>query len=276
MPSAAHALDLAEQIVEHVAPVADHVQNNAAAVLAAVIPRRPLRLLPAALEHPIAELAAHREHAAEEAGVAQERQLLQARQEQLVLHRAVLDALCIGEPQHRHRFFEVGRDRLLAIDMLAGVDRLGQQRRPRLRGRGVEEDGVVLVGQRLVEIGGPALDLEALGQLLDLAGVAADQDRIGHHAVAVRELHAALVADGDDRADQMLVQPHAAGDPVHDHAETFGCHFACSFILAFGGSRGFRADQSGCTDVANPGARQRSRQEIAVVNGEADVVAVAA
>src|SRR5206468_5167607 len=74
------AFDLAEEVVEHVAPVADHVEDNAAAVLAAIIPRRPLRLLPAALEHPVSELAAHRQHAAEEAGIAQESEFLQARQ----------------------------------------------------------------------------------------------------------------------------------------------------------------------------------------------------
>src|SRR6478735_11451898 len=48
---AGDAFDLAEEIVEHVTPVADHVENDAAAVLAAVIPRRPLRLLPAAFDH---------------------------------------------------------------------------------------------------------------------------------------------------------------------------------------------------------------------------------
>ena len=83
-------------------------------------------------------------------------ELLQAGQEQLVLHRAVLDAFGIGEPQHRDRLVEIGCDRLLAIDVLAGFDRLGQQRRARLRGGGIEEDGVVFVGQRLVEIGRPA------------------------------------------------------------------------------------------------------------------------
>src|SRR3954451_24793249 len=114
---AADALDLAEEIVEHVAPMADHVENDAAAVLAAIVPRRPLRLLPAALEHPVAELAAYREHAAEKAAVAQEGELLQARQEQLVLHGAVLDAPRIGEFHDRDRLFEVGRDRLLAIDV---------------------------------------------------------------------------------------------------------------------------------------------------------------
>ena len=86
-------MHLAEQVVEHVAPVADHVEDHAAAVLGAVVPGRPLRRLPVALEHPVAELAAHREHAAEEAGIAQHLQLLQAGQEQLVLHGAVLDAL---------------------------------------------------------------------------------------------------------------------------------------------------------------------------------------
>ena len=40
---AAHALDFAEQIVEHVAPVTDHVEDDAATVLGAIVPRRPLR-----------------------------------------------------------------------------------------------------------------------------------------------------------------------------------------------------------------------------------------
>ena len=35
---AGHAFDLAEQIVEHIAPVADHIEDDAAAVLAAIIP----------------------------------------------------------------------------------------------------------------------------------------------------------------------------------------------------------------------------------------------
>jgi surface antigen len=82
---------------------------------------------------------------------------------------------------------------------------------------------VVLVGQRLVEIGGPALDLEALGQTFDLVGVAADQDRIRHHAVAVAEQHAAgMVADRDDRADQMLVQPMRPVTPFMIGAATGG------------------------------------------------------
>src|SRR6478736_3440024 len=67
---AAHRLDLAEQVVEHVAPVAQHVEDDAAAILLAVVPRRALSRglssLAVALEHPVAELAAHREDFSEE------------------------------------------------------------------------------------------------------------------------------------------------------------------------------------------------------------------
>ncbi len=214
--------------------MADHVENDAAAVFAAIIPRRPLRLLPITFEHPVAEFAAHRQHAAEKAGVAQELELLQTRQEQLVLHGAVLDAFCGGKPEHRHRFIEVGRDRLFAIDVLAGIDRFRQQRGPRLRGRGIEEDRVIRLKQRLVEVGGPARHIELFCQPLELVGVATHQNRIRHHAVAIVELDTALFADRDDRADQMLVEPHAAGDAVHDHAEALRRHIDCScrvFVL---------------------------------------------
>src|SRR5690606_37045730 len=67
---AAHRLHLAEQVVEHVAPVAEHGEDDAAAIGLAVVPRRALRWLPVALEHPVSVLAAHREDAPEEATVA--------------------------------------------------------------------------------------------------------------------------------------------------------------------------------------------------------------
>ena len=57
---AGDGLDVAEGVVEHVAPVAEHVEDDAAAVLGAVVPGRALRRLQVALEHPVAELAAHR------------------------------------------------------------------------------------------------------------------------------------------------------------------------------------------------------------------------
>ena len=59
--------DLAEQVVDHVAPVAEHVDHDPAAVFLAVVPARPLAGLIEAVENPVAELAADRENAAEEA-----------------------------------------------------------------------------------------------------------------------------------------------------------------------------------------------------------------
>ena len=136
---------------------------------AAIVPRRPLRGLQVALEHPVAELAAYRQEAAEETGVDHQFQLTQAGQEQLVLHDAVLDAGGLGLAHRRHGFFQVRGDGFLAIDVLAGVDSLGDKRRPHLGGGGIEEDRVVLVVQRLVEICRPAGDAVRLGKGGDLA-----------------------------------------------------------------------------------------------------------
>src|SRR5579859_7129104 len=62
---AAHCLDFAKEVIEHVAPVAQHVEDDAAAVLLPVVPRRALgarlSFLAIALEDPVAELAAHGE-----------------------------------------------------------------------------------------------------------------------------------------------------------------------------------------------------------------------
>ena len=153
----------------------------------AIIPGRPLRRLPVALEYPITKLAAHRDHAAEEAGIAQHLELEQARQEQLVLHHAVLHAGLLRELAGFQRGGEIGRDRLLAIDMLAMRDRLFQKHRAHLRGAGIEEHFVIGIEQRLVEIGGPAGHAVLLRQRGNLVRVAPDQDRVRHHAAAVRQ-----------------------------------------------------------------------------------------
>src|SRR2546426_4334413 len=139
---AAHRLHLAEEVVEHVAPVAQHVQDNSAAVLLAVIPRRTLRWNAVAFEYPVAELAADREDLSEEALLAQFLQLEQARQPELVLHHAVLHARLL---RRRIELLGLGEGRghgLLAVDVLACGDRALQQFWSQLsRGR-IEEDFV--------------------------------------------------------------------------------------------------------------------------------------
>ena len=94
---AGDGVDVAEGVVEDVAPVAEHVDDDAAVVFLAVVPGGALRGLPVAFEDPVAELAADGEDAAEEAAVDEALELADAGEEELVLHDAVLDACGIGE-----------------------------------------------------------------------------------------------------------------------------------------------------------------------------------
>src|SRR6266853_559341 len=115
--SSAVALYFPEQVVEYVAPVAQHVEDDSSAVLLAVIPGGPLRGLLIPLEHPVAELAPDREYFPEETGIAQRLDLQQPRQPQLVLDDAVPDSRFLGRPVQVERLGERGRDGLLAVDV---------------------------------------------------------------------------------------------------------------------------------------------------------------
>ena len=88
-----------------------------------VIPAWPLRRrTPVTFEHPVSELPAHGEHAAEETCIAQRLYFAQARQKQLVLHDAVLDLLGFREFGDRKGLVETVGPRLFAIDVFAGLD----------------------------------------------------------------------------------------------------------------------------------------------------------
>src|SRR5690606_32031809 len=87
-----------------------------------------------------------------------------------------------------------------------------------------EENGIVRIGERRVQIGAPAGNLVLLRQALDLVAVAADDDDVRHQPGAVGEGDAALVADGEDGAHQVLIVAHAPGDPVHDDADASPGH----------------------------------------------------
>ncbi len=150
-----HGLDGAEQVLQHVVPVAEHVEHHAAAVLGAVVPARALGGDDVTLEHPVAELAADRQDAAEEAEVDQPLQLDQAGEVELVVHDTGDGA---GLLRGGHQLLAVQHglgDRLLGEDVLAGLDG-GQDGAGALGGDlGVEVDRRLGVGQGGVEIGGP-------------------------------------------------------------------------------------------------------------------------
>src|SRR5699024_1236669 len=92
-------LDAAEQLLDDVVPVREHVGDDAAAVLAAVVPGGALGGLPVALVDPVAELAAHGEALAEEAAVDQAAQLAPAGQVALVVDHAVDVAVLLRVPR---------------------------------------------------------------------------------------------------------------------------------------------------------------------------------
>src|SRR5438874_1517797 len=241
---AAHRLHLAEQVIEDVAPVAQHVEDDAPAVLPAVVPRWALRRglggLRVALEHPVAEFAAHRQQLSEEALITQSLKLEKSRQPQLILHHAVLDARLFCRAIEVGRLRKRGGDRLFAVHMLAGGDGALEELRSKLGRCRIEKD-FVLALKRGVEIGAPSLELILRCEAFELLRITTDEQRIGHEPAAVLERHTALAADREDRADEMLVHAHAPGDAVHDHADALLAH-AVAFIVF----------QSGITPLAKP------------------------
>ena len=119
--------------------MAQHIEDDAAAFIFAVIPRWPLRGLQIALKHPIAEFTTDREYAAKEASLDQVFQFADTRQEQLVLNHAVLDASRLGLLIDAIGIHQTIGGGFLAIDILACLDRLGQQTGAGSGGGGIKE-----------------------------------------------------------------------------------------------------------------------------------------
>src|SRR5712692_6860285 len=212
-------LDGAEKILQQVLPVREHVEDDPAALFLAVIPGGPLRGEAVALEYPVAELKPHREHAPEEAIANEPAQLNDARQEQLVLDDAVHDPGRTRGARQLHRAAHGVGDGLLCVHVLAGLDGLAQAR---LAGGGdlrVEVDIDGRVTKHVVQAGRQAPDAVPLGNLAQPLLAAADQDWLGKDRGAIIEQHPALVANRQQRADQVLPVAHPAGDAVHGNVD---------------------------------------------------------
>src|SRR5271155_1832869 len=105
----------AKQIVQHITPMGQHVQNDAPSVCFAVVPRGSLRGLQVALKYPVAKLTAHGEDATEEAGILQHAELTQTRQIELILHDSTLHAVLAGQAYQGKGFLQRFRERLLTV-----------------------------------------------------------------------------------------------------------------------------------------------------------------
>ena len=232
-----HGGDPAEQVLHYVVPVREHVDDDAAAIFRAVIPAGTLGRLPIAFEDPVSEFAAHREDAPEEAGIDQPPQLLQPRQIELVVHDSCLDAGFRREAREIQRFVHRLRGGLLRVDRLTGRDRLAEGPDARLRHEEVGVDLPPRVGERRVEVRRVVLDAVTGGEVGEFRRASADQDGLHGHLAAIGKNDAALVADGEDRPDEVLTVAHPARDTVHDDADF--THACCGGI----GGRGTSCQQ---------------------------------
>ena len=122
----ADAFHRAEQVVEDVAPMAEHVEDDAAAIFLAVVPGWSLGRLQIAFEDPIAELDPGRKDAAEESGLAQHFQFQGPRQIELVLHHAVLHPGSLGPAVEIEGLFrQVGKGEADPTRLKLELDRWG-------------------------------------------------------------------------------------------------------------------------------------------------------
>ena len=87
-----------------------------------------------------------------------------------------------------------------------------------LRGLGVEVDGILRVREAGFEVGSPSRDAVGTGEQPEFILITPYQNGVRHERRPVRQNDAALIANGDNRANELLVGAHAAGDPVHDDA----------------------------------------------------------
>jgi hypothetical protein len=75
-----------------------------------------------------------------------------------------------------------------------------------------------------VEVGGDVLQAVPSGDLPQGVLAAAEQDRLGPEHGAVAEVESALVAQGEDRPDEVLAVAHAPGHAVHGDTHRPACH----------------------------------------------------
>src|SRR5579875_1186721 len=125
-PQTGDGLHVSKEIGKHVLPVTEHIDNNATSILLAVVPGGALRRLPVALKDPVAEFAAHRENASEEAALNNALQLAQSGQEKLILHDTVLDACSVCQLCQLQCRGHIGSSWLFAINVLLCLDSCAQ------------------------------------------------------------------------------------------------------------------------------------------------------
>ena len=142
-------------MVEYVAPVAEHVDDDAAVFFFLVIPGRTLRRNGVTFEYPVTKLTPHRENISKEAILDQALHFHQARQKKLVLHHAVFHTTFLADAVQFQRRFGGGGGGFFAVDVLTGGGRLSSPRRPVVLVVWASKvNGVLRIVHHFVQVGG--------------------------------------------------------------------------------------------------------------------------
>ena len=178
--------------------MAEHVDNDAAAILLTVVPGGALCRLPIAFENPVAKFPTHREDTSKESALNHALQLEQSWQEQLVLHNSILDACSVGHLRELNRCCQAGCDWLLAVNVLPGTNcGLDAFRALRCSLR-VEVYLILRVCEALVEISAPTFDPMCLRKRAQLVLVPTNENRVGYEHISIRQWDATLLTDRGD------------------------------------------------------------------------------
>ena len=86
-------------------------------------------------------------------------------------------------------------------------------------GTGIEKDLVSGIGQGLIQVGGEALDCGSLGKGTQFIFISTGEDRVHSNHFIRGNLYPPLIADGADRANQMLIGSHASSDAIHNNSK---------------------------------------------------------
>ena len=221
---AGEGFDFSEEILDHVLPMAEHIDDDSAVVFLTVVPGGALEFLEFSGKHPVSELSPDGENLSEEASVDEVTKFEESWQPQFVLHYAVFQSGGSDFLREGQGFLGGGGGRLFAIDVFLGGDRLAHTHRALAGEGGIKVDLVGGIFESGVEIRGDAGDAVRCTESAELFLASADEDGIGHNHLARLDLHSALFADGDDGADEVLVGAHASGDAVHDDSDFMFFH----------------------------------------------------
>ena len=136
----------------------------------------------------------------------------------LVLYDAMLASARLHLLQKCVRLCQARRQRLLAIDVLAGANCLFD-RMDALPGRcRIEEDRVLAARQRGIEIGAPIRNRVRAGNRANAIGVAADQQEVREPAL-IPDRQTAFPDDRDESIGEMLRRGYAAGGAIDDDTD---------------------------------------------------------